>query len=227
MERHVDRPEQVVPEEDPQPPKPTAKPPSKHEARSAAMRARICDAATECLDQFGYAETTLNRIQGQAKVSRGALMYHFADRNEIIAATAVQLLDQSMRPIKARKTQARSTAIRDLLQDVWTRVVDTAGGRAMLEILVACRTDAALKAKLANELHDWDQTSLETIATLYQGAGADPDDAELLWSVARTFVRGLIVHEQFAGSPEFSMRMLMRFADLLEPHLTPRAAGDR
>ncbi|MFC3612752.1 TetR/AcrR family transcriptional regulator [Lutimaribacter marinistellae] len=202
--------------------RPTPNPePSKQELRSAAMQARICEAAVRCLDRFGYAETTLARIQDEAKVSRGAIMYHFADRHEIVTATAIRLLNQSLRPIETRKANDRSSSPRELIQEIWHRVVNTSGGRAMLEILVACRTDPALKASLATRLHEWDKASLASIAELYSGTGPDPDDAALLWSIARSFVRGLIVHEQFLESPEFTTRMLLRFADLLEDHLKP------
>ncbi len=201
--------------------------PSKHEQRSAAMQTRICLAAARCLDRIGYSETTLARIQSEAQVSRGALMYHFADRTEIMAATAIQLLNQSLRPIESRKASQAAASARELLQEIWARVVDTAEGRAMLEILIACRTDAALKAALAGRLRDWDRASLVSIAELYAGSGSEPDDAELLWSIARTFVRGLIVHEQFVSSPEYLQRMLSRFADMLEPQLTPRQPGSK
>ncbi|MFW8595103.1 TetR/AcrR family transcriptional regulator [Cribrihabitans neustonicus] len=196
--------------------------PSKHEQRSAAMRARICEAAVRCLDMHGYAETTLGRIQAEAAVSRGALMYHFSDRHDIIAATAARLLGQSLRPIEARKAAAGRITARSLLQEIWERVVNTAGGRAMLEILVACRTDAVLNQRLAPQLREWDRASLASITGLYSGAGQAPDDAEVLWSIARSFVRGLIIHEQFVSSPEYLHRMLARFADLIEPQLQLR-----
>ena len=192
---------------------------SKHDVRSAAMQARICDAVTRCLEQYGYSETTLARIQAEAGVSRGALMHHFADRHQIIAATAVRLLEQSMRPIQNRKAAGRPTDVRELLLEIWDRVVNTAEGRAMLEVLVACRTDGDLKEALAPKLQDWDRASHASVAELFTGAGLDADDGEVLWSIIRAFVRGLIIHEQFVSSPDYLRRMLLRFADLIDPQL--------
>lgn len=194
---------------------------SKHARRSAAMRDRICDAAVECLDQYGYAETTLARVQEVAGVSRGAMMHHFKGRHEIIAATAERLLDLSLRPIRARQKERQNLTLSHVLLDTWDRVVNTSGGRAMLEILVACRTDAALQSKLSGPLKDWDATSRKAIIEVFRGTGSDPDDAEVLWSICRTFVRGLIVHQQFTASPEYTRRMVARFAEVLEPHFRP------
>lgn len=194
---------------------------SKHALRSAAMRDRICDAAVQCLDQFGYAETTLSRVQEAAGVSRGALMHHFQGRHEIIAATAERLLDLSLRPIMTRQRERRNLTLRSVLLDSWDRVVNTSGGRAMLEILVACRTDATLQSRLSGSLQDWDAKSREAITEVFRGTGAEPDDAEVLWSICRTFVRGLIVHQQFATSPEYTRRMVARFADVFESHFLP------
>ncbi|MFW8635591.1 TetR family transcriptional regulator [Cribrihabitans pelagius] len=204
------------------PKSPSQAEPTRHAQRSAAMRVRICEAAVRCLDAHGYAETTLARIQAEAAVSRGALMYHFTDRHDIIAAAAARLLGQSLRPIEARKAAVRPIPARALMQEIWDRVVNTAGGRAMLEILIACRTDAALNRRLAPQLRAWDRASLASITGLYAGAGQASDDAEVLWSIARSFVRGLIIHEQFVSSPEYLHRMLMRFADLIDAQLQPR-----
>lgn len=196
--------------------------PSKHELRTAAMRERICRAAMICLDRYGYAETTLARIQTEADVSRGALMHHFQGRHEIIAATALMLLHQSMKPLEDRLAETTQDPLRKIMEEAWTRVVDTPGGRAMLEILVACRTDTQLKEALREPLRDWDRASLASISGVFSSSGREGDDVELLWSIWRTFLRGLLVHEHFVVSPDYLKRMVLRVIDLIEPHMAPK-----
>ena len=65
---------------------------SKHEIRARATQGRIYDSAIKCLDKLGYAETSINRIQEEAQVSRGALTYHFPTKQELMAATAMRML---------------------------------------------------------------------------------------------------------------------------------------
>ena len=192
---------------------------SKHELRTAAMRDRICRAAMICLDRYGYAETTLARIQSEADVSRGALMHHFHGRHEIIAATALMLLQQSMKPLEDRLEDTTQDPLRKIMEEAWARVVDTPGGRAMLEILVACRTDIPLKEALKEPLRIWDRASLASISRIYTSSGRTDDDVEMLWSIWRTFMRGLLVHEHFVASPDYLKRMVMRMVDLIEPHM--------
>lgn len=186
------------------------------------MKARIVRAAIRCLDTYGYAETTLSRIQAEAGVSRGAIMHHFADRTEIVVSTAAHLLKQSLRPFENGSGQETPESVRVFLQDIWDNVVSTSGGRAMLEILMACRTDGHLQTALAPKLQEWDRTSLAATSKLFSGTMFEADDVELLWSIVRTFLRGLILHEQYVRSPDYIERMLDRFADLLEPRLSIR-----
>jgi len=116
--------------------------------------------------------------------------------------------------------------VRDLITRAWGQVVNAAGGRAMVEILVACRTDAELYRLLETRLHDWDHQSRASVARAYVGADQAADDAELLWSMTRNFLRGLVLHERFVTDPAYLARMVDRFAGMMESQLTPLTAKD-
>jgi hypothetical protein len=44
-----------------------------------------------------------------------------------------------------------------------------------------------------------------------------------LWSICRSFLRGLFIHRQFVPDPQFLTRMFLRFTDIMEPHMTLRS----
>ncbi|MCY6382473.1 TetR/AcrR family transcriptional regulator [Hoeflea prorocentri] len=197
---------------------------TKKQMKAEAMKRRICSAVVACLDECGYAEISINRIQERASVSRGALTHHFPTKQALVAETCMRLLHAAMRPVHAVRDdgESRPVAADDLLTGSWNDIVNTPEGRAFVEILVACRTDRDLYNVLCEDLLAWDAESAAAVSELYRGSGADEDDAALLWSICRTFLRGLLMHERFVSDPAYLNRMMDRFADIMNAHLLVR-----
>tara|TARA_R110000751_G_scaffold307889_2_gene433688 strand:+ start:16859 stop:17524 length:666 start_codon:yes stop_codon:yes gene_type:complete len=204
-------------------------PPSKKDIKARAMKRRICAAAVSCIDELGYAATSINRIQQRAGVSRGALTHHFPTKQALVAETAMRLLHAAAQPLRSMKAErqtaghsAQADSVSDLLMKSWTDIANTPQGRAFVEILVACRTDRDLYDVLAEGLHNWDAQNSAAIREHYQGSETDDDDAALLWSINRTFIRGLLIHERFVSDPDYLQRMMQRFAGIMQAHLLSR-----
>ncbi|WP_136659813.1 TetR/AcrR family transcriptional regulator [Nitratireductor sp. XY-223] len=196
---------------------------SKKDIKAEAMKRRICAAVVACLDEHGYAETSINRIQERAGVSRGALTHHFPTKQALVAETCMRMLNAAMRPMHSTMGEGERPAPADrLLMDSWNHIVNTSEGRAFVEIIVACRTDRELYNALADDLHKWEADSAATISALYRGSDAAGDDAALLWSICRTFFRGLLTHERFVSDPAYLARMMDRFAGIMNAHLLVR-----
>ena len=66
--------------------------------QSLEARLKLIEATIFCLDKFGYADTSIARIQDQANVSRGALTHHFPSKEELVIATIDSLLEKLLRP---------------------------------------------------------------------------------------------------------------------------------
>ena len=122
------------------------------EARSARTRQAIYDAAVRALDEHGYAETSVMKVQALAGVSRGALTHQFPTKEDLIVAVAERLLDE-VRHSPSPKTGPRPVGedgyLEWLLWFAWSRFVDTPKGRALCEIFQAMRTDGSLSGRLA------------------------------------------------------------------------------
>src|SRR3954453_9501865 len=61
-------------------------PPAADSPKSLRTRARILDAALRLFVEIGYAAATNARIAEAAGLTRGAMLYHFPDRDALIEA---------------------------------------------------------------------------------------------------------------------------------------------
>ena len=60
--------------------------PAKDTPKSLRTRARILDCAMRLFAQIGYAAATNARIAEEAKLTRGAMLYHFPTREALVDA---------------------------------------------------------------------------------------------------------------------------------------------
>lgn len=171
-------------------------PSNRNAVRAEATRDKLCQAAIRCLDEVGYSKSTINRVQALAGVSRGALTHHFPAREDLMVATLITLL----KPVRGGREKLfpalQGDTIRDDLVRLWHRIVDTMEGRALVELLVAARTDGALRMRIAPELAAYDRDVNAHFAAFYHPANAG-DDVATLWAICRVFLRGLHIQRQF------------------------------
>ena len=204
----------------------TEAPTNKKQAQSLRARAIICDATIVCLEKFGYAETTINRIVEQAGVSRGALQHHFPSKEDLITETADRLLQRTIRPRgKAKENvgvQDPEALVTDEIRFLWDRLVNTKEYRALLEILTASRTDQQLKKRISSTLHNWNKAIEQNSIDLYESVDRDDEDVRVLGIMQRVFMRGMLVQYQYSDDPEDLEKVVTRFIELVAPHLRPR-----
>jgi AcrR family transcriptional regulator len=128
------------------------------EEKSAETRRRLLDAAIACLVERGYSNTTTSEIAERAGLSRGAQLYHFPRKEELLTSAVEHLFELMLGEMKQKvgrltnNNDRRALAI-DLL---W----ESANGRMMtawIELVVASRTDAYLResVRAAND-RAWD-----------------------------------------------------------------------
>lgn len=134
-----------------------ASPPSKNfrprltqDEKTAETRRRLLDAAIVCLVDRGYANTTTSEIAERAGLSRGAQLYHFPKKEELLTSAVWHLFELKFGEMKEKvsrltnENDRRGMAI-DLLWEV-------ANGRlatAWTELVVASRTDSYLRESVS------------------------------------------------------------------------------
>ena len=201
----------------------------KQEQKTERARATICKATVTCLAELGYAETSINRVVDRAQVSKGALQHHFPSKEDLMASTAAYLLAKPLRhaessqadPVKDSNGHA---GIRTRLLSIWDQLTNTSAYLALLEILIASRTDKILHKRIAAELKASIREIDEHFLPFYgELARTDRDDLMLLMTANRCLMRGLLIEEQYGLSKARQRQVLERWLDLVAPELELKA----
>lgn len=187
-----------------------------HEARKILVQATI-----QCLDKWGYAATSIARIQAEANVSRGALTHHFPSKEDLMVSTIDGLLENLLRPSLPSKKLSHTDIIADL-RWLGRNITGSQPGRALSEVLMASRTDAKLRARVRQRLEEWNQKLDDAVLGLYASPHGDEEDVRLIWMIARTFMRGLILQQPFTPDPAQIDLAINRFGALIAPYLETR-----
>ena len=108
------------------------------------------DAAVACIAEHGYGGATTDLIAKTAGTTRGPLQYYFKDRAGLIYA-AFQRLHQAVMGIYEEELRGVETprAYVEAVLDAGYRVCRSREHYALLEILIAARSDADLQGRLA------------------------------------------------------------------------------
>jgi len=203
---------------------PSGPPLGKQEAKSRRTQEAICAATVQCLIENGYGETTLSRVVKKAGVSNGALLHHFPSKEHLMTATAAYLLARALsRPPRPRpESTSDQEIVADDLMTNWSYFINTPPYRALLEILIASRTDTGLHTQIADTFHDFHQRTVEHLAAAYESVSGRTEDAELLPLMSNIFFRGLLVQDQYSADPAKQQRMVERWIEIVSPLLRPR-----
>lgn len=86
------------------------------EQRSQASRIRILDAAVQCLVENGYAGASTLKIQAMAGVSRGGLLHHFRNRDELLVGAVQHLATTRVAALRTESVAAMTAADDDPLR---------------------------------------------------------------------------------------------------------------
>jgi AcrR family transcriptional regulator len=115
--------------------------------KSIQTRLAILEAAIDCLQEHGFARTTTQLIAQMAGISRGAMLHHYATKQELIASVLEYTFFRRMenflgaiRNLSDAERVDRNAGIEIYWESLLTREFS-----AYLELMVAARTDAELR----------------------------------------------------------------------------------
>jgi AcrR family transcriptional regulator len=114
----------------------TPAPPGRREAEAQATRDALIRAALELFSKRGYADVGTEEIVARAKVTRGALYHHFADKRDLFRAVFEKVEGDLMERIGARMEAS---------DDPWELMI--AGMRSFLD---ACEEPAVKQVSLTD-----------------------------------------------------------------------------
>jgi AcrR family transcriptional regulator len=153
---------------------PNFRPRLTQDEKTAETRRRLLDAAIVCLIDRGYANTTTSEIAERAGLSRGAQLYHFPRKEELLTSAVEHLFELKFGEIKEKvsrltnKNDRRAMAI-DLLWEIADGRLTT----AWIELVVASRTDSYLRQSVSasnDRITDFINRSFEELFPRPEGA---------------------------------------------------------
>lgn len=182
-------------------PRSSSRPRRTQAERSEATRARLLDAAIECLDELGYAGTTTTEVARRAGVSRGAQLHQFPTRAELVSSAVDHVFrrrEQEFRDaLTALPSEDRGVAAVDVLWGMFQGPIY----RASLELCTAARTDPELREHLLKV----DTRQHEAIAAIFAELFPAPADADDQWTAIPLFLfallDGLALRRQLVDDP--------------------------
>jgi AcrR family transcriptional regulator len=150
--------------------------PAKATPKSLRTRARILNAAMRLFAETGYHASTNALIAEAAKLTRGAMLYHFATREDLVEA-AIAHIDRERARLFERAAATPPGPGVDAAEhaiDAYWALLHEIPFVAFAELEAAARTDPMLKDRLAEAQTAFDQAQVGQRFGALAQAGADP-----------------------------------------------------
>lgn len=200
--------------------------PAKETPKSRRTRARILDAAMRLFAEVGYHAATNAMIADAANLTRGAMLYHFASREELVEAAVAyieveraRLFEQAAAP-PAPGVDAAEHAI-----DAYWALLHETPFVAFAELEAAARTEPMLRARLASAQSAFDHAQVGDRFNALAQAGADPrfqTSRDLGRFLLEGLARGAMTYDELARKERLltvvkrAVRVLNRKGDVQE-----------
>lgn len=182
------------------------------EQRTAETRAALFAAAVTVIDRLGFAGANNATIADEAGVSRGAITHHFTTRAAFMAEVVRWVFDRETRIFRDLIEQdhvgRRASDWPALLWDVFSRP----SGVAVLEILVASRSDPELAALVLPMQSEVERTGAANFLLMMGGKELDMAPIRLVvWAI-----RGMTMGRTFISDPEGMEEAVALLSRLIE-----------
>ncbi|WP_309604494.1 TetR/AcrR family transcriptional regulator [Phenylobacterium sp.] len=166
--------------------------------KSIQTRLAILEAAIDCLQEHGFARTTTQLIAQMAGISRGAMLHHYATKQELIASVLEYTFFKRMENFLA--------AIRTLSEDervdrnagieiYWESLLTREFG-AYLELMVAARTDSELREVFLPKARHYERIERAEVARAFPEWQDDPDAYDLAMDFCISAMQGLLFNRE-------------------------------
>jgi AcrR family transcriptional regulator len=168
------------------------KPRLTQDERSAETRRRLLDAAIVSLIDRGYANTTTSEIAERAGLSRGAQLYHFPRKEELLASAVERLFHLRLAEIREKVSQIssqqdRRAATIDLLWEMCSGRLAS----AWTELVVASRCDTYLREAVRAAGDRLNRFVSESFAELFERPQTPFPDFDLIPFLVMYVITGM------------------------------------
>ncbi|WP_439533804.1 TetR/AcrR family transcriptional regulator, partial [Polymorphobacter sp.] len=185
--------------------------------KSADTRVTILDTAVECLARHGYARTTTELIIRTARISRGAMLHHYATKLALIESVTDYAFYRHMETFTA--------AVREL-PDI-ERMRDNVGilidwklylsreYSAYLELMVAARTDPELAAIFLPRARRHDEVWRSELLRVFPEWAETPERLSRARRLVQAVMSGMVLNRDSWDDPAMERALLAFLAQTL------------
>jgi AcrR family transcriptional regulator len=174
--------------------------------RGERTRERLIEATIECIGRYGYAGATTEVIAKHADITRGPLQYYFSDRVGLVHAAFERLHgDLMVRYAKGTKGASNPREVVDRILDINYAICRSEAHYAMIEIIIASRSDSDLRARIEPLLAETN-TAVDANWASSVGAGGSSDQLVAVRYLMVAITRGLALNSLTFADPELFER---------------------
>ncbi|HEY0295471.1 MAG TPA: TetR/AcrR family transcriptional regulator [Bordetella sp.] len=186
------------------------------QARSIATRDALIAAALDLIYEDGYDAATTHAISQRAQVSRGALLYHFPNKNDIIIAAMDRSMSEATDLIRgeARRVAARDSNIEEFVDFVWRMFTKRFFYLAM-EHITESRTNPELRERLLPRVRQFHEALDAVWVELYRDAPISARHAQVVLNMTVCLIRGMGVQTVYRGDADYFDSMLRLWKSVL------------
>ncbi len=166
--------------------------------KSVQTRIAILEAAVDCLERHGYARTTTQMIAQTAEISRGAMLHHYATKQDLIAAVIDYTFYKRMEQFIARISELSEDArVREQagIEIYWHSVLSREFA-AYLELSVAARTDKELHEIFIPKARRFVRVEREKVMEAFPEWRDKPELFELSMDFCIASMEGLLLNRE-------------------------------
>jgi len=191
--------------------------------RSAATQKALLDAAREVISVRGFAKMTMAEVATKAGVSRGALLHHYATKQDLLLAAVDYILtkvEMDVKQISKRIISGTDEDISEFICELWNRVFHPNNFAVNLELVIAARSNDALSERLSKRWVQLANAYHKTwIETLEQTGNTSPEAIALL-PITVNFLRGMALQRIGMGvDQDYFSEQLERWTEVVKTTL--------
>ena len=142
--------------------------------KSRRTRRRILDATMKLFAEVGYHAASNADIAAEAKMTRGAMLYHFPTREALVEA-AVAHIQKARLALFEKETDHRDEGLdaTDHAIDTYWSLLQSTPFRAFAELEMVARTDTAMGELLREARAEFDRAQVgdHSMALIHAGVG--------------------------------------------------------
>jgi AcrR family transcriptional regulator len=164
--------------------------------KSAQTRTAILDAAVGCLERYGYAGATTQQIAATADISRGAMLHHYATKQDLIAAVIEYIFWRRMARLRdsiTALTEEQRVEEHAGIEIYWQGLL-TPEYLAYLELSVAARTDAELRDVFLPRAQQYDALERDMVLSIFPEWSDKRDRYALAMDFCIASMEGLLLN---------------------------------